>query len=65
MHKEFNSKQDVYIDDISDEGVLANSKKTYLTNAEMAIRICEIYFTIVPNPGSKTDLKSMHRAAVS
>jgi len=44
-------QQYVYIVDISDEGVLANSKKTYLTYAEMAIRIREIYFTLVPNPG--------------
>jgi len=51
-------QEDLY-DDGNSEGALANSKRTYLTHTDMAIRSRQVYYTLVPNPGRKSYLNSM------
>jgi len=52
-------QQDVYEDDGNEEGALAKSKRTYLTHTDLAIRSRMVYYSLVPNHGLKSHLKSL------
>ncbi|CAI6367340.1 unnamed protein product [Macrosiphum euphorbiae] len=50
-------QENLYVD--VGEGALLNSKRTCLTQADLAIRSRQVYYTLVTNPGLKSHLKSM------